>query len=103
MLGQIQMHYNDNKSNGNAWPVWVHTKALPEPKPGWQQKTPFDESVEVRMADGDAILIRDRSYIHWREDMTATDTDFSSLLLHFVHREWNWKDFKCVRQRDQMI
>ena len=98
MLGQIQMHYND-KSGETAWPVWVHTKALSEPKAGWQEKPPLDESIEVRMADGDAILFRGRSYIHWREDMPATGTDFSSLLLHFVHREWDWKDFKFVRQK----
>lgn len=50
------------------------------------------------MLDGDAILFRGRRHVHWRDEMPVSGLSFSSLLLHYVHEHFDWRDFKYVRQ-----
>lgn len=87
-----------NTEGDPSWPIWVHVPTQEDTRAGWKDKPPRSESVEVRMLDGDAILFRGRRHVHWRDEMPVSGLSFSSLLLHYVHEHFDWRDFKYVRQ-----
>jgi len=80
--------------NSPLWPLFVHTKRVPNPGSHWREVPPASETVEVRVRTGDALVFMGRQHTHWREPMPADVNKYSSILYHYV--DW---DFDYIKYR----
>jgi hypothetical protein len=71
---------------------------MPE-RSSWRDLPEKDDCAVCGVRNGDALLFMGRRHIHFRETMPDSLSLVTSLLLHFVDANFDFFDYKLIRQK----